>query len=127
MLLSLNTNSKKIRIETTKSQVIELVGASLNTNSKKIRIETVVFSLFSFLQVWSLNTNSKKIRIETYKVAWLHSGYWFFKYQFQENKDWNAVTEIRKPKTKASLNTNSKKIRIETQKLSEENKKLKAL
>ena len=37
-----------------------------------------------------------------------------FKYQFQENKDWNFNSEAVPGGAAFSLNTNSKKIRIET-------------
>ena len=67
----------------------------------------------------SLNTNSKKIRIETDK-DYLEDCCWYdFKYQFQENKDWNhPIFQMRMGGTH-TLNTNSKKIRIETHRLPE--------
>ena len=41
----------------------------------------------------TLNTNSKKIRIETYKQQIDRDMELNFKYQFQENKDWNIEIE----------------------------------
>ena len=40
MQQSLNTNSKKIRIETKSKHSTQYRNVTLNTNSKKIRIET---------------------------------------------------------------------------------------
>ena len=84
-LLSLNTNSKKIRIETNCQQLhtIDPTNA-LNTNSKKIRIETNS-PILLYCEHSTLNTNSKKIRIETYLA--IYDTVNRFKYQFQENKD----------------------------------------